>query len=87
MTGAVAARRCDSPVREFTDRFQPPHVRYVLPLFPFVIIATSKLACFVKTGHMLASPLVGACLLWAVASSLSFTPIHFRTSMKQPAGR
>ena len=63
------------------------HMRYTsCPLFfPFVIIATSKVACFVQTGHRLAGVLVVPCLLWAVASSMLIYP-HSLSYFNETAG-
>ncbi len=52
------------------------HLRYVLPLFPFVIVSTSKLAAFFEQGKRLASAAVIGLVLYAAGSTLAFHPHH-----------
>jgi hypothetical protein len=50
------------------------HMRYVLPLFPFVLIAVSKLAYYFQVAHWKRGLLVLALLLWSIGSSLAVYP-------------
>jgi hypothetical protein len=50
------------------------HMRYVLPIFPFAIVATGKLAYFFERRHWVFGLAVGSLLAWAVASSLMVYP-------------
>jgi hypothetical protein len=49
------------------------HMRYVLPLFPFLAVATSKRACFLRPGR------------WSAASSLAVFP-HSMSYFNEAAG-
>ena len=50
------------------------HMRYVLPMFPFLAVAAGKLAYFFHTGRRVWGALVVALLGWSVASSLAVVP-------------
>ncbi len=50
------------------------HLRYVLPIFPFVLIWTSKVARAVELKHWKIASLAGAALVWLVGSSLYCYP-------------
>ena len=61
------------------------HMRYVLPLFPFVIISTSKLATFLHPARWAAGLMVMVFLGWAAVSGLSVRP-HFMSYFNELAG-
>jgi hypothetical protein len=61
------------------------HMRYVLPLFPFVIISTSKLGYFLRAGCWKTGAVVLALLAWDAASSLSIHP-HYLSYFNEAAG-
>ena len=61
------------------------HLRYVLPAFPFVVIATSKLVYFLRRGPWQAGLLVAVLALWAVGSSLRVYP-HSLSYFNELAG-
>jgi 4-amino-4-deoxy-L-arabinose transferase-like glycosyltransferase len=61
------------------------HMRYVLPMFPFVVIATSKVAYFFERRYWPAGMAVVALLLWAVVSSLLIHP-HYLSYFNEAAG-
>lgn len=61
------------------------HMRYVLPLFPFVIIATGKAACSWAEPRSRARWLVLALLLWGMGSSLAVYP-HTLSYFNEAAG-
>ena len=50
------------------------HMRYVLPIFPFAFIWTSKAALAVDRKHCYIASIAAAGLLWSVASSLWVYP-------------
>jgi len=50
------------------------HLRYVLPIFPFVFIWASKVARAVELKHWKIASVAGAALLWSVGSSLYYYP-------------
>jgi len=50
------------------------HLRYVLPIFPFVFIWASKVARAVELKHWKIGSIAGAALLWSVGSSLYYYP-------------
>ncbi len=52
------------------------HVRYVLPLFPFVIVATGKVACYIRPQTWKRGAMVVGLLAWAAGSSLAVHPHH-----------
>jgi hypothetical protein len=61
------------------------HMRYVLPAFPFIAIATAKLAYFLRPDRPWARLLVVALLGWAIASSLRVYP-HAMSYFNEAAG-
>jgi Dolichyl-phosphate-mannose-protein mannosyltransferase len=61
------------------------HLRYVLPAFPFVIISTSKVACFLRRSHWPVGILACGLLAWGTASSLSVRP-HYLSYFNELAG-
>lgn len=61
------------------------HLRYVLPSFPFAIVATGRLAAFCRPGQWKAGALVVALLLWAAGSSLRMHP-HYLSYFNELAG-
>ena len=50
------------------------HLRYVLPIFPFVFIWASKVARAVDLKHWKIASIAGAALLWSTGSSLYYYP-------------
>ena len=50
------------------------HLRYVLPIFPFVFIWMSKVAKSFEMNHSVMKILVSLCLIWSVGSSLYYYP-------------
>jgi hypothetical protein len=50
------------------------HFRYVLPALPFLLVAVSRAGTLIGRRRPVATALVGASLLWYVASSLSHCP-------------
>jgi hypothetical protein len=50
------------------------HLRYVLPIFPFAFIWTSKVARAVELRHGKIATVAAAALLWSVESSLWYYP-------------
>jgi hypothetical protein len=61
------------------------HMRYVLPLFPFLIIGTGKLAFFLQPGRWRSALLVAALLFWGIGSSLAVYP-HSLSYFNELAG-
>jgi len=61
------------------------HMRYVLPLFPFVLIAASKTACYLQSAQWKRGLLVLALLLWSIGSSLHVYP-HSLSYFNELAG-
>jgi hypothetical protein len=61
------------------------HMRYVLPMFPFVIISTSKLAYFLRPESWKAGLVILALLAWFAFSSLSIRP-HYMSYFNELAG-
>jgi Dolichyl-phosphate-mannose-protein mannosyltransferase len=61
------------------------HLRYVLPIFPFVIISTSKLSYFFQVGYRKVGVLVLVLLSWAIGSSLSIHP-HYLSYFNEVVG-
>ena len=61
------------------------HLRYVLPVFPFAFIATSRIARAVELGHWKLVSIGGAALLWSVGSSLGHYP-HSLSYFNELAG-
>lgn len=49
------------------------HMRYVVPMFPFVMIWMSQVVCAMQ-GHLLQQLVVGAAWLWFISSSLWYFP-------------
>ena len=60
-------------------------MRYVLPLFPFALIAAAKPACYLQSAYWQRSLLVLALLLWSVGSSLHVYP-HSLSYFNELAG-
>src|SRR5205807_230734 len=50
------------------------HMRYVLPLFPFLIVGTGKLGSYFRPGQWRGALAVSALLSWGIASSLAVYP-------------
>ncbi len=50
------------------------HMRYVLPIFPFIAVATGKLAGYFDRDRRAPSFLIGALLIWSAGSSLNVAP-------------
>ncbi|HEY7428721.1 MAG TPA: glycosyltransferase family 39 protein [Gemmataceae bacterium] len=50
------------------------HMRYMLPMFPFVLIAAAKLAYYLQPAYWKRGLVVLALLLWSVGSSLVVYP-------------
>jgi hypothetical protein len=61
------------------------HMRYVLPLFPFVLIAATKLACYFQATRWKRGLMVLALLLWSIGSSLHVYP-HSLSYFNELAG-
>lgn len=61
------------------------HMRYVLPLFPFVLVAASKLAYYLHATHWKRGLVVLALLLWSIGSSLAVYP-HSLSYFNELAG-
>jgi hypothetical protein len=61
------------------------HLRYVLPIFPFVLISASKLGYFLQAGRWKTGALVLGCLLWASSSSLAIHP-HYLSYFNEAVG-
>ncbi|MGC8641239.1 MAG: ArnT family glycosyltransferase [Isosphaeraceae bacterium] len=61
------------------------HMRYILPFFPFVAVATGKLAHFLSPGHRLARVLVIGLLVWSAFSSMRVFP-HSLSYFNEAAG-
>jgi Dolichyl-phosphate-mannose-protein mannosyltransferase len=61
------------------------HMRYVLPLFPFVLIAASKLAYYLQATRWKRGLVVVALLLWSLGSSLAVYP-HSLSYFNELAG-
>ena len=61
------------------------HMRYVLPIFPFLAVATGKLAYFLRPGRWRAGALVLALLGWGTVSSLAVYP-HSMSHFNEAAG-
>jgi hypothetical protein len=61
------------------------HLRYVLPVVPFVILSTSKLGDFFQAGRWKAAALVLVIVLWHIGSSLSVHP-HYLSYFNEVAG-
>jgi hypothetical protein len=61
------------------------HMRYVLPLFPFVMVSTGKLAYFVRASCWPAALMILTLLGWAAGSCLSVYP-HTLSYFNELAG-
>lgn len=61
------------------------HLRYVLPMAPFVLIAVSRLGCFLSRAHWKRGLIVLTLLLWSVVSSLAIYP-HSLSYFNELAG-
>jgi hypothetical protein len=61
------------------------HMRYVLPVFPFVAVATAKLAFFLRPDRPRLAILVLALLAWAIISSVRVCP-HSMSYFNELAG-
>jgi hypothetical protein len=61
------------------------HVRYVLPIAPFVFIAISKLSRAVDEKHAITTVTAAAALAWTIASSLAVYP-HNLSYFNEAAG-
>lgn len=61
------------------------HMRYVLPMFPFVLIAAAKPACYLQMTHWKRGLIVLALLLWSAGSSLHVYP-HSLSYFNELAG-
>jgi hypothetical protein len=60
-------------------------MRYVLPLFPFVLVSTSKLGGYLRPERWKAGALVAVLLVWAAVSSLAIHP-HYLSYFNEGAG-
>jgi 4-amino-4-deoxy-L-arabinose transferase-like glycosyltransferase len=61
------------------------HMRYVLPMFPFVLIAAAKLAYYLQAASWKRGLVILALLLWSVGSSLVVYP-HSLSYFNELAG-
>lgn len=65
------------------------HLRYVLPIFPFVFVATSKVAAFVMSRGWWVRVLCTLPLMWSIVSSLAVYPhslSYFNETVGGPKG-
>jgi hypothetical protein len=61
------------------------HLRYVLPMIPFVVISTGKLGYFLQARWWKTGSVVAAFTLWAAGSSLAVHP-HYLSYFNELAG-
>lgn len=61
------------------------HMRYVLPMWPYLIIVTGKLARYLRPGNYRQGAAVAALALWGAVSSLSIYP-HSLSYFNEVAG-
>jgi len=61
------------------------HLRYMLPIFPFLILGASRLGCFLSLQHWKSGLLVLALTLWSVVSTLTIRP-HYLSYFNEVAG-
>ncbi len=61
------------------------HLRYVLPIFPFLILGASRLGCFLSLQHWKTGSLVFSLMLWSVVSTLTIHP-HYLSYFNEAAG-
>jgi 4-amino-4-deoxy-L-arabinose transferase-like glycosyltransferase len=61
------------------------HMRYVLPLFPFLIVATGKVAFFLQPGQWTRALAIATLLSWGIGSSLAVYP-HSLSYFNDAAG-
>jgi hypothetical protein len=61
------------------------HLRYVLPLFPFVLLGASKLAYFLSFHYWKAGSLVLVLVLWSLVSTVAIHP-HYLSYFNEAAG-
>jgi 4-amino-4-deoxy-L-arabinose transferase-like glycosyltransferase len=61
------------------------HMRYVLPMFPFVVISLSKVARVIEEKNLSAQLLLAGCVGWSTISSVSLLP-HSLSYFNELAG-
>ncbi|HZV04529.1 MAG TPA: glycosyltransferase family 39 protein [Gemmataceae bacterium] len=61
------------------------HMRYVLPIFPFLIVGASRLSWFLSHQHWKTGLLVLSLTLWSIASTLVIHP-HYLSYFNEVAG-
>jgi 4-amino-4-deoxy-L-arabinose transferase-like glycosyltransferase len=61
------------------------HIRYVLPMFPFMILATGKLGSYIEARRLLPSALVISLILLSVASTIGKHP-HYISYFNEAVG-
>jgi 4-amino-4-deoxy-L-arabinose transferase-like glycosyltransferase len=61
------------------------HMRYVMPMYPFLIVSIGKLAYFFRSGHAVTASAVSALLSWAFVGSLAVYP-HSLSYFNEIAG-
>jgi hypothetical protein len=65
------------------------HMRYVLPMFPYLMIGTGKLAYFFRRGQVKAATVVASMATWGIASSVALYPCslsYFNEAAGGPEG-
>lgn len=61
------------------------HLRYVLPVFPFLFVWTSRVGKFLGRQHRIVTGIVTASLIWSISNSLWFYP-HSLSYFNELAG-
>jgi hypothetical protein len=61
------------------------HMRYVLPMFSFVMVSTAKLGCYLRPRPRVSGLAILALLVWSVSSTLSVYP-HTLSYFNEAAG-
>jgi 4-amino-4-deoxy-L-arabinose transferase-like glycosyltransferase len=61
------------------------HMRYILPMFPFVMVSTGKLAYYVRAECRMVGAAVLVLLVWSMGSTLSVYP-HTLSYFNEAAG-
>jgi hypothetical protein len=65
------------------------HLRYILPMFPYLIIGTGQLAHYFRPGHIKATAVVSVLAVWGAGSSLAVYPhslSYFNEAVGGPEG-
>jgi hypothetical protein len=61
------------------------HMRYILPIFPFLAISAGKLANFWQSSTRVIGAVVSCSLAWSIGSSLAIAP-HWMSYFNEAAG-